>query len=195
MKVEEWLPISRDVREILTKLKEGEERPPNFYERLCRYARRYLGRLTKGMNLTESTLRTLSFAKLRVKPEEWWAGFLFAFGAPILLCFGGWLLAGLLGVDLLALWYLPIFGLALGGLFGTVFYIYPSSLAEIRRSEAQSQAINTIMLLSFALYHRPDLREPQSSQQTRVRVNLPKIYRRACLSWMRSGVTRAFVTC
>ncbi len=93
-----------------------------------------------------------------MKPEEWWAGFLFAFGAPILLWFGGWLLAGLLGADLLALWYLPIFRLALGGLFGMVFYIYPPSLAEIRRSEAQSQAINTIMLLSFALYHRPDLR-------------------------------------
>lgn len=110
------------------------------------------------MNLTESTLKTLSLAKLRVKPAEWWAGFFFVFGAPILLCFGGWLLAGLLGASLLALWYLPIFGLALGGLFGMVFYIYPSSLAEIKRSEAQSQAINTIMLLSFALYHRPDLR-------------------------------------
>jgi len=97
-------------------------------------------------------------AKLRVKPEEWWAGFLFAFGAPIILGFGGWLLIGLLGADLLALWYLPVFGLVLGGLLGMAFYIYPSSLAEIRRSESQSQAINTIMLLSFALYHRPDLR-------------------------------------
>jgi hypothetical protein len=28
----------------------------------------------------------------------------------------------------------------------------------MKRSEAQSQAINTVMLLSFALYHRPDLR-------------------------------------
>lgn len=158
MKVEEWLPISRDVREILAKLKEAEERPPNFYERLCRYARRYLGRLTKDMKLTEGTLRTLSMAKLRLKPEEWWAGFLFTFGAPILFGFGGWLLVGLLGADLLALWYMPVFGLVLGSLLGMAFYIYPSSLAEIRQSEAQSQAINTIMLLSFALYHRPDLR-------------------------------------
>jgi len=158
MKVDEWLPISRDVREILAKLKEAEERPPNFYERLCRYARRYLGRLTNNMKLTESTLRTLSMAKLRLKPEEWWAGFLFTFGAPILFGFGGWLLVGLLGADLLALFYLPVFGLVLGSLLGMAFYIYPSSLAEIRQSEAQSQAINTIMLLSFALYHRPDLR-------------------------------------
>jgi len=110
------------------------------------------------MKLTESTLRTISLAKLRLNPEEWWAGFLLAFLAPMLLCFGSWLLGGLLGADLLVLWYLPIFGLALGGLFGMVFCIYPSSLAEIRRREAQSQAINTIMLLSFALYHRPDLR-------------------------------------
>jgi hypothetical protein len=156
--VEEWLPISRDVREILAKLKEAEERPPNFYERLCRYAHRYLSKLTKNLKLTEGTLRTLSLAKLRVKPEEFWAGFLFSFGVPIILCFGGWLLVGLLGADLFALWYLPIFGLVLGSLIGMAFYIYPFSLSEIKQSEAQSQAINTIMLLSFALYHRPDLR-------------------------------------
>jgi hypothetical protein len=158
MKVEEWLPISRDVREILAKIRQAEERPPNFYERLCRYARRYLGRLTKDMKLTEGTLKTLSLAGLRVKPEEWWAGFLFAFGAPVLLGFGGWLLVGLLGADPWALWYLPVFGLVLGSLLGMGFYIYPSSLAEIRQREAQSQAITTIMLVSFALYHRPDLR-------------------------------------
>jgi len=158
MKVEEWLPIPRDVREILVKLREAEERPPNFYERLCRYARRYLGRLTKNMKLTEDTIRSFSLAKLRIKPEEWWAGFLFIFMAPMLLGFGSWLLVGLLGADMLALWYLPVFGLVLGSLLGMAFYIYPFSLAEIRRSEAQSQAINTIMLLSFALYHRPDLR-------------------------------------
>jgi hypothetical protein len=158
MKVEEWLPISRDVREILAKLKEAEERPPNFYERLCRYSHRYLGKLTTSFKLTDGTLKTLSLAKLRIKPDEWWAGFLFSFGGPTLLCFGGWLLFGLLGADLSALWYLPIFGLVLGSLLGMAFYIYPFSLSEIKQSEAQSHAINTIMLLSFALYHRPDLR-------------------------------------
>lgn len=158
MKVEEWLPASRDVREILAKLKAAEERPPNFYERLCRYAHRYLGKLTNGLKLTEGTLRTLSLAKLRVKPEEWWAGFLFSFVGPMLLSLGGWLLVGLLGGNLFVMWYLPIFGLVLGSLMGMAFYIYPFSLSEIKQSEAQSQAINTIMLLSFALYHRPDLR-------------------------------------
>jgi hypothetical protein len=39
-----------------------------------------------------------------------------------------------------------------------VFQLYPSSLAADRKSDAQRKAINTIMLLSFSLYHRPDLR-------------------------------------
>lgn len=158
MKAEEWLPISRDVQEILDKLKKAEERPPNLYERLCRYARKYLGRFTKDLKLTEGTIRTFSLANLRVKPDEWWAGFLFSFGVPMLLSLGSWLLVGILGADLFSLWYLPVFGLVLGGLLGMVFYLYPFSLAEIKQSEAQSQAINTIMLLSFALYHKPDLR-------------------------------------
>jgi len=83
VKVEEWLPISRDVREILANLKAAEERPPNFYERMCRYAHRYLGKLTKDLKLTQGTLRTLSLAKLRVKPEEWWAGFLFSYASSL----------------------------------------------------------------------------------------------------------------
>lgn len=158
MKVEEWLPVSRDVQEILVKLREAERRPPCLYERVCRYAGRCLGRFTKRMKLTESTLEALSLAKFRVKPEEWWAGFLLIFTAPIAVFVGGWLFAALFGANLFSLWYLPIFGFLLSSLLGMVFYVYPSSLAEIRQSEAQSQAINTVMLLSFALYHKPDLR-------------------------------------
>ncbi|MEM2907590.1 MAG: hypothetical protein QXP65_00080 [Candidatus Hadarchaeales archaeon] len=156
--LKEWLPVSSDVRQILTKLVEAERRPPRFYERLCRFAGRYLGRFTKGRKLSEASLRAISSAKLRVSPEEWWAGLLFSIGAPVFSCFFIWLLAISLGTHPLDLWYLPFFGSVLGALLGAVFYIYPPSLAEIRRSEAQSKAINTIMLLSFELYQRPDLR-------------------------------------
>lgn len=158
LRMDEWLPISADVQEILVRLKEAEERPPRFYERLCWFSKRYLGGLVKNMKLTENVVNAISSAKLRIKPDEWWAGFFFSLGAPILFCFGGWLLAALLGADPLALWYLPVLGILLGGLFGIIFYIYAPSLAEIRRSEAQSKAIDTVMLLSFELYHKPDLR-------------------------------------
>jgi len=69
-----------------------------------------------------------------------------------------WLLLGLAGSDLLAIWWLPVLGLVFGCALGTIFYLYPPSLAGIKRSEAQGEAIHTIMLLSFALYHKPDLR-------------------------------------
>ncbi|MDI6819995.1 MAG: hypothetical protein QMC89_03710 [Candidatus Hodarchaeaceae archaeon] len=156
--MDEWLPISSDVQEILVRLEEAERRPPRFYERLCWFSKRYLGRVVKDMKLTENVVNAISFAKLRIKPDEWWAGFFFSLGAPMLLCLGSWLLAALLGADLLALWYLPVLGILLGSLFGIIFYVYAPSLAEIRRSEAQSRAIGTMMLLSFELYHKPDLR-------------------------------------
>jgi hypothetical protein len=153
-----WLPVSSDVRQILSKLVEAERRPPRFYERFCKFSGRYLGRFLRTRKPNEASLKVISSAKLRVSPEEWWAGLLFSILAPIFSCLFAWLLAISLGAGPLDLWYLPFFGLVLGALLGTVFYIYPSSLVEIRRSEAQSKAINTIMLLSFELYQRPDLR-------------------------------------
>jgi hypothetical protein len=158
LRPEEFLPISRDVREIMERFREEEKRPPSFYERLCQFSRRLLGRLVKGMKLTEETLTKLAWAGIRVTPEEWWAGFFLVLGIPVVLGVGGWLVSAPLGASLVSLWYLPVLALALGGLLAAIFYFYPFSLADINKSEAQSRAIETTMLLSFALYHRPDLR-------------------------------------
>ena len=158
LKVEEWLHVSEDVREILERLKRAEERPPSFYERLCKLGNKVFGGLTRGMKVTESTKRELRQAKIRISSGEYWAGFFLALSIPVLVSVLAWLLMGLTGSDLLALWWLPVLGLVLGCALGMIFYLYPPSLAGIKRSEAQGDAIHTIMLLSFALYHKPDLR-------------------------------------
>lgn len=150
--------MSEDVREILERFKRAEKRPPSFYERLCKLANRIFGRLTHNMEVTEGTQRELEQAKFRISASEYWAGFFFMLGIPTIMSVLGWLLIGLAGSDMLAMWWLPVLGLVLGCALGIVFYLYPPSLAGIRRSEAQGEAIHTIMLLSFALYHKPDLR-------------------------------------
>jgi len=156
LELDERFPIPSDVRAILEKI--SRPRKPGFYERFCMVAGRALGGLTKNMKLMKETMKTLEQAKLRVKPSEWWAGFLLLLLLPTLPCILVWLSLGLTGSDMLASLYLPLFGLLLAGLFIALFQTYPSSTAAMKRSEAQSQAINTVMLLSFALYHRPDLR-------------------------------------
>jgi len=158
LKVEEWLHVSEDVREILERIKQAEERPPSLYERLCKLGNKVFGGLTRGMKVTESTKRELRQAKIRISSGEYWAGFFFTTSIPVLVNVFAWLLMGLTGSDLLALWWLPVLGLVLGCALGMIFYLYPPSLAGIKRSEAQGEAIHTIMLLSFALYHKPDLR-------------------------------------
>jgi len=157
LKLDERFPIPSDVRAILERAAKVE-RPPSFYERYCKFAARVLGGATKKMKLTEGTLKTFKRAKIRVSPGEWWAGFLLLLLLPTLPCVFGWLVLGLLGADMLALLYLPLLGILLAGLLVAIFQTYPSSVAAARKSEAQSQAVNTVMLLSFALYHRPDLR-------------------------------------
>ncbi|MCD6248502.1 MAG: hypothetical protein J7J17_03545 [Hadesarchaea archaeon] len=152
------LGVSRDVQEILEKLKEEEERPRNLYELVCSGSRRLLGWFTKDMGLQENTIKNLSWAGLRVTPEEWWAGFFLVTLLPIVVATAAWVILALLGAELLSLLYLPALGLVIGGLLGASFYYYPASVANINQSEAQSKAIETVMLLSFALHHRPDLR-------------------------------------
>lgn len=158
LKIEEWLHVSEDVREILERLKRAEERPPSFYERLCKLGNKIFGGLTRGMKVTESTKRELGQAKIRISAGEYWAGFFLTLSIPTLVSVLAWLLVGIAGSDLLVLWWLPVLGLVLGCTLGMIFYLYPPSLAGIKRSEAQGEAIHTIMLLSFALYHKPDLR-------------------------------------
>ena len=152
----ERFPIPSDVRSALERIAGPKKK--NFYERFCGAGTRIFGRFTKKTKLSEQTLRDLKDAKLRVKPNEWAAGMLLSTLLPAVPCFLLWLGLVLLGGDLMGLFYLPLSGLLLGGLCMMAFQSYPSSAAASRKSEAQSRAISTVMLLSFSLYHRPDLR-------------------------------------
>lgn len=155
----EVLPeVSRDVKEILEEIRKKEERPPTLYERICHFSNKVFGKISKDMEMTEETRKQISWAGLRVTPAEWWAGFLFVVLVPALATVIPWIVLLLLGTSFNSIWYLPILGVALSGLGGGAFYYYPVSTADMAKSEAQSRAIETIMLMSFALHHRPDLR-------------------------------------
>ncbi|HID60837.1 MAG TPA: hypothetical protein EYP46_03125, partial [Hadesarchaea archaeon] len=149
-------PIPSDVRSALERMVRPRKR--NFYERFCGAGNGIFGGLTKKTKLSEQTLRNLRDARLTVKPSEWVAGMLLAIFLPIAFTMLLWSVLVLLGGDFFGLLYMPLFGALLGGLFLMAFQAYPSSLAASRKSDAQSRAISTIMLLSFSLYHRPDLR-------------------------------------
>ncbi len=158
MKKSSNLPsISRDVKEILDVLERQEGRDLRFYESVCKYSKRFLHFFTKDMKLESKMMKKIAWAKLRVTPSEWWAGFISLTMIPVLFSV---FLAFTLFVSgsLMSHWYLPVFTLGLSGLLGTSFYYYPVSLADIEKTEAQSRAIETIMLLSFVLQNRTDLR-------------------------------------
>ena len=147
-------PLPRDVREAIERI--SKPRALSFYERLCRFAARIFG--IKEAKLTAGTLHELKDADLRVRPNEYVAGMVLVTLLPALAGTSAWLGLVALGGDFLGLVYFPIFGFILGGLCNLAFQLYPSSAAASRRNDAQAQAINTVMLLSFALHHRPDLR-------------------------------------
>lgn len=155
-KLPEKFPVPRDVKLALDKIAGPKER--NFYERFCGVASRVLGKLVGNPKLSGQTLRSIKEARLRVTPKEWTSGMIFASIVAALPAFVIWLILIFAGADPFALLYLPLLGLLLGGLGLMAFQSYPSSLANTKKSEAQSRAINTIMLLSFSLHHRPDIR-------------------------------------
>lgn len=152
----ERFPVPSDVKEALRSILGPKKL--GFYEKFCLASGRILGGLTKGTKLSEKTLRSLSDAKLKVEPKDWAAGLYSSLLIPIVPSVAVWLWLGLAGGDFLNSLYLPILGFLLGAIFLLVFQTYPSSSAASRRSDAQSRAISTVMLLSFSLYHRPDIR-------------------------------------
>ncbi len=145
-------PIPEDVRRVFERKK--AKRRHTLYEKFCRFARKIIGALVREYRVSERTKKDLKDSGLQLSDEEWAAGMLFSFFLPILPFLILWLVSG----DLLETLYLPILGSVLGGLSGLVFQLYPSVRASTRRAQAQSLAINTVMLLSFFLYHKPDLR-------------------------------------
>ncbi|RLG56880.1 MAG: hypothetical protein DRN83_03095 [Hadesarchaea archaeon] len=152
----ERFPVPSDVRSALERI--VRPRKKNFYERFCSAGARVFGRFTKNTKLSVQTLKDLRDAKLAIEPSEWAAGMLFSVFIPATFAALLWLLLVLAGGDPFFLLYLPLLGALLSALSLMAFQAYPSSLAASRKTDAQSQAITTIMLLSFSLYHRPDLR-------------------------------------
>lgn len=159
MKKSGGLPeVSQDVREIIEKIEEQEEKPLGIYELICRWSEKGLGDLTKNLEMSQEMRRQISWAGIRVTPAEWWAGFLLVVIVPIIGTLIPWLILLLLGTPFLSIWYVPTLGFTLSALLGAGFYYYPVSSADIEKSEAQSRAIETVMLMSFALHRNPDLR-------------------------------------
>lgn len=152
----ERFPIPSDVRSVLERIAGTRKR--NLYERFCGAGGKLFGGLTKSTKISEQTIRDLRDAGLAVRSDEWVAGMVLAVFVPIFPTFLLWLVLVLTGGDLIGLLYLPLLGALLGGLSLLVFQSYPSALAASRKGEAQSRAISTVMLLSFLLHHRPDLR-------------------------------------
>ncbi|MEM2866463.1 MAG: hypothetical protein QW098_04920 [Candidatus Hadarchaeales archaeon] len=119
----------------------------SLYRAHCRFWRRVTG--IRGEGLSPSTLEALREAE--VEPGEFLAGFLASLLLPFL---------PLLPLALLSSfpWYLPSLSLCSSLLLGLLFYLYPFHLQGLRRSKAREEAVNTVMVLSFALHSRPDLR-------------------------------------
>jgi hypothetical protein len=149
-------PIPKDVELALEQVMGPREK--SLYEKFCSFSGRVFGGLTSDYKLSDQTARELRDAGLRVTSKDWAAGMFFSLIVPIVPFLLLWVLLGFSGGNFFGLLYLPLLGFLLGGLAMMVFQFYPSSMAATRKSEAQSKAINTIMLLSFSLYHRPDLR-------------------------------------
>ena len=152
----ERFPVPSDVRDALKHIIGPKKR--SLYEKFCSAAGRIFGRFTKNTKLSEKTLREIREANLKIEPKDWTAGMFLAILMPVVPTLALWIVLGLMGGDLFGTLYLPIVGFLLGGLFMMAFQMYPSSAAISRRSDAQSRAIGTVMLLSFSLYHRPDIR-------------------------------------
>lgn len=149
-------PVPSDVKRALEHVLGPREK--NFYEKFCSFSGRILGGLTKDYKLSRQMSRELEDAGLRASPKDWAAGMFVSLIFPPMPFLVIWVVLGVFGGDFFGLLYLPLLGFLLAGLSMMIFQLYPSSLAATRKSEAQSRAINTIMLLSFSLYHRPDLR-------------------------------------
>lgn len=137
--------------------KRRQSKPRHIYELFCRFSEKILGPLTRNMKISDETSKILQMAEIHLSSSAWLAGFFLSVLAPVTIALLLWLLLSP-NMDLLALWYTPLLGLVIGILCGSFFYLYPISLAEAGRIETQSRAIYTIMLISFFLHQKPDLR-------------------------------------
>lgn len=157
-RVENLPSVSTDVKRVLDTLEREGERDKGLYEKFCKFSEGLLGGITGDMDLTEETRDNLSWTGIRITPAEWWSGFLFLLLIPIVISLTILGLYLSLGAPFLSLWYLPVLGLGISALLSGSFYYYPVSASDMGKTEARSEAIETIMLLSFALHHNPDLR-------------------------------------
>ncbi|MEM2673045.1 MAG: hypothetical protein QXF20_05590, partial [Candidatus Hadarchaeales archaeon] len=115
-----------------------------FYPLYCRFWGKVFR--IKG-RLSPSTLEALE--EVGVEPGDFLAGFLASLLLPFLPL--PFLLPSFR-------WYFPLLSLSLSLLLGSLFYLHPFHVRGLRLSEAREEAIHTLLILSFALHSRPDLR-------------------------------------
>ncbi|MEM2877998.1 MAG: hypothetical protein QXG10_00365 [Candidatus Hadarchaeales archaeon] len=153
--IPEAFPVPADVRSLVERLVKKKRAR---YERFCDAGGRIFGWLVKGSKISERSRRELREAGLDLTPEQWLGGSVLALAVPILLFIGLWIAIWFTGSDPFTAFYLPLSGILLGAFAFMAVQVYPSSVAASRRADAQGKAVLTVMLLSFSLYHRPDLR-------------------------------------
>jgi hypothetical protein len=91
---------------------------------------------------------------INISGKEWLAGFLFSMIVPVLPFLIPWVISP----SPLGNLHLPMVGLLAGSLAAFAFQIYPEAKATSDAARAQTDVAITISVLSFSLYHRPDLR-------------------------------------
>lgn len=116
-----------------------------FYRLYCRF----WGRMFRmeGKGLSPSTLEALE--EVGVEPGDFLAGFLASLLLPFLPL--PFLLPSFR-------WYFPLLSLSCSLLLGCLFYFHPFHARGLRLSRAREEAVHTLLILSFALHSRPDLR-------------------------------------
>jgi len=142
-------PVPREISGVLS-----PRRGTSFFEKFCRFSRRVLGRLVSGYRLSPRTEEKLKEAGISVSGEEWLSGFILALILPGLPFFIAWIFEPSLTDSL----YMPVLGLLVGSLSAFVFQVYPEAKAASNMARAQADVVSAISVLSFSLYHKPDLR-------------------------------------
>jgi hypothetical protein len=158
------------------------------YTGFCRLARRVIP--VKGYRLAEETRRDLKRAELHLQDEEFAAGLLLSLLLPLAVLLLFCLFFSFLWEPASVL-ILLLSGLLLLCLPSFLFFqLYPSMLSGEKMSRARGNAILTLLVLCFNLFHQPDLRKAMT-QASKVGGRLSSDLKRALLSLERGEFREA----
>ncbi|MEM2251444.1 MAG: hypothetical protein QXU01_01230 [Candidatus Hadarchaeales archaeon] len=143
-------PLLKEVRAIL----ESERtKKTTVFEKICKFAHRIFGKFISDYKLSPQTAVKLKEAGINITGGEWLAGFLFFLLLPILSFFIFWILSP----SLVENFHILILGFLLAGFSALIFLLYPEARASSLAAKAQTDAVITVSIMAFSLYHRPDL--------------------------------------